>query len=165
VPATDDAYAAVPEAALGALVSIGHDAVFALMKTLDRADPWHRAGAAEALGLISSREAVPALIRAVDDDDVGVCVAVAEALGRIGGHRAQAALVQLERAERDRIAAGGPADVANAAVDALVLTGYYEGSSRSRRRTSVTRATAWNPSTTATMNMYAPLLSPHPTRC
>jgi HEAT repeat protein len=78
------------------LVALGPDAVQPLIVALKGKDPFARALAARALGVLQDTAAMSALVAAMDDADAEVRYRSAEALAEMGDRRASAALRMLE---------------------------------------------------------------------
>lgn len=126
-PQPCDPFGEVWEDAVEALAELGRRALRPLTRALDHSDPSTRAGAAAALGRIGLQQSVRPLASVLADPDIGVRVYAARALGEIGGADALGELVAFEEVERARVRAGEVPDAVNAAVDALIALGYYEG--------------------------------------
>lgn len=114
----------VRDVAAKGLVSIGKEAVGALVEVLDGDDAVALSFAAEALGDIGDEAAVPSLIEKLEYDEFGVRERAAEALGKIADPRAVEPLAQAvsdfpeNRAEYKAIRALG--NIGEAAKETLV---------------------------------------------
>jgi len=124
----------VQEAARRALESLGPAATPVLLPALRAHDPWLRANAAEALGVVTDARGrvVPELVRLLADDSLWVRASAAWALGQIGPEAKAAAkpLARLlqEELRRDPALSGGPARVRVAHLTfALGRMGRYAG--------------------------------------